>query len=175
MLDFNRLRDSTGGLHRNRSVKWLCTNQLVSRRRNTLICERFAARQGHPWQQCVGRTRSPWRAVRLLHASSRRRPRSRRPASGISKMQPNTKHGRHYGKILALRCRQSSLQKRPLTGWLHNLVRACRVRYPLVACTSRLAQSPVGPNRALNRTHCGRPSFGLKKPSPNATLPQWAG
>ena len=31
------------------------------------------------------------------------------------------------------------------------------------------------PNPALNRTHCGRPPFGLKKPSPNASLPQWAG
>ena len=28
---------------------------------------------------------------------------------------------------------------------------------------------------SLNRTHCGGPSFGLKKPSPNANPPQWAG
>ena len=33
----------------------------------------------------------------------------------------------------------------------------------------------VMPNWALNRTHCGGPSFGLKKPSPNAIPPQWAG
>ena len=30
-------------------------------------------------------------------------------------------------------------------------------------------------NPSLNRTHCGRPPFGLKKPSPNTSLPQWAG
>ena len=31
------------------------------------------------------------------------------------------------------------------------------------------------PNHSLNRTHCGGPSFGLEKPSPNANPPQWAG
>ena len=31
------------------------------------------------------------------------------------------------------------------------------------------------PNRSLNRTHCGVPPFGLEKPSPNASTPQWAG
>ena len=30
-------------------------------------------------------------------------------------------------------------------------------------------------NQSLNRTHCGVPSFGLEKPSPNASTPQWAG
>ena len=30
-------------------------------------------------------------------------------------------------------------------------------------------------NQSLNRTHCSVPSFGLKKPSPNASTPQWAG
>ena len=30
-------------------------------------------------------------------------------------------------------------------------------------------------NQSLNRTHCSVPSFGLKKPSPNASPPQWAG
>ena len=30
-------------------------------------------------------------------------------------------------------------------------------------------------NPSLNRTHCSVPSFGLKKPSPNASTPQWAG
>ena len=30
-------------------------------------------------------------------------------------------------------------------------------------------------NQSLNRTHCGVPPFGLKKPSPNASPPQWAG
>ena len=30
-------------------------------------------------------------------------------------------------------------------------------------------------NQSLNRTHCGRPPFGLLKPSPNASPPQWAG
>ena len=30
-------------------------------------------------------------------------------------------------------------------------------------------------NPSLNRTHCSVPSFGLKKPSPNASPPQWAG
>ena len=30
-------------------------------------------------------------------------------------------------------------------------------------------------NPSLNRTHCGVPPFGLKKPSPNASPPQWAG
>ena len=30
-------------------------------------------------------------------------------------------------------------------------------------------------NHSLNRTHCGRPSFGLINPSPNASPPQWAG
>ena len=33
----------------------------------------------------------------------------------------------------------------------------------------------VRPNLSLNRTHCSVPSFGLKKPSPNASPPQWAG
>jgi hypothetical protein len=31
------------------------------------------------------------------------------------------------------------------------------------------------PNNSLNRTHCGVPPFGLEKPSPNASTPQWAG
>ena len=30
-------------------------------------------------------------------------------------------------------------------------------------------------NPSLNRTHCGVPSFGLEKPSPNASPPQRAG
>ena len=30
-------------------------------------------------------------------------------------------------------------------------------------------------NPTLNRTHCSVPSFGLEKPSPNASTPQWAG
>ena len=30
-------------------------------------------------------------------------------------------------------------------------------------------------NPSLNRTHCSVPSFGLEKPSPNASPPQWAG
>ena len=30
-------------------------------------------------------------------------------------------------------------------------------------------------NPSLNRTHCSVPSFGLEKPSPNASTPQWAG
>ena len=30
-------------------------------------------------------------------------------------------------------------------------------------------------NHSLNRTHCSVPSFGLEKPSPNASTPQWAG
>ena len=30
-------------------------------------------------------------------------------------------------------------------------------------------------NQSLNRTHCSVPSFGLQKPSPNASPPQWAG
>ena len=38
-----------------------------------------------------------------------------------------------------------------------------------------LSPRSVMPNPSLNRTHCGRPTFGLKKPSPNASLPQWAG
>ena len=29
-------------------------------------------------------------------------------------------------------------------------------------------------NQSLNRTHCSVPSFGLEKPSPNASTPQWA-
>ena len=33
----------------------------------------------------------------------------------------------------------------------------------------------VRPNLSLNRTHCSVPSFGLKKPSPNASPPQWTG
>ena len=33
----------------------------------------------------------------------------------------------------------------------------------------------VRPNHSLNRTHCGVPPFGLQKPSPNASTPQWAG
>ena len=32
-----------------------------------------------------------------------------------------------------------------------------------------------GAHRSLNRTHCGGPSFGLQKPSPNASPPQLAG
>ena len=32
--------------------------------------------------------------------------------------------------------------------------------------------SAVLPNRALNRTYCGGPAFGLKKPSPNTSPPQ---
>ena len=31
------------------------------------------------------------------------------------------------------------------------------------------------PNHSLNRTHCGVPSFGLEKPSPNAVTPQRSG
>ena len=30
----------------------------------------------------------------------------------------------------------------------------------------------VPPNHSLNRTHCGVPPFGLKKPSPNTGPPQ---
>ena len=30
-------------------------------------------------------------------------------------------------------------------------------------------------NQSLNRTQCSVPSFGLEKPSPNASPPQWAG
>ena len=30
-------------------------------------------------------------------------------------------------------------------------------------------------NPSLNRTHCSVPPFGLEKPSPNASTPQWAG
>ena len=37
------------------------------------------------------------------------------------------------------------------------------------------AARAVRPNHSLNRTHCSVPSFGLKKPSPNASPPQWAG
>ena len=40
--------------------------------------------------------------------------------------------------------------------------------YPQPACA-------VWPNPSLNRTHCSVPPFGLKKPSPNASPPQWAG
>ena len=37
------------------------------------------------------------------------------------------------------------------------------------------AARAVRPNHSLNRTHCSVPSFGLKKPSPNASPPQRAG
>ena len=40
---------------------------------------------------------------------------------------------------------------------------------PRANCLSVLA------NQSLNRTHCSVPSFGLEKPSPNASPPQWAG
>ena len=45
---------------------------------------------------------------------------------------------------------------------------------PLLKCSAPKGQA-VTPNHSLNRTHCGGPSFGLKKPSPNASPPQWAG
>ena len=41
--------------------------------------------------------------------------------------------------------------------------------------TSRDSGCRVMANPSLNRTHCGVPPFGLKKPSPNANPPQWAG
>ena len=40
---------------------------------------------------------------------------------------------------------------------------------------TRASYLPVLANPSLNRTHCSVPSFGLKKPSPNASPPQWAG
>ena len=43
------------------------------------------------------------------------------------------------------------------------------------AAIRRQAAKVVRPNHSLNRTHCGGPSFGLQKPSPNASPPQWAG
>ena len=50
---------------------------------------------------------------------------------------------------------------------------------PSTYVSFRHDNSPVSwrtmPNHSLNRTHCGGPSFGLKKPSPNASPPQWAG
>ena len=39
----------------------------------------------------------------------------------------------------------------------------------------RATAGAVLANRSLNRTHCSRPPFGLKKPSPNASPPQWPG
>ena len=38
---------------------------------------------------------------------------------------------------------------------------------------SLLSPPPVMANPSINRTHCGRPPFELKKRSPNATLSQW--
>ena len=42
-------------------------------------------------------------------------------------------------------------------------------------CGLAARRSQCTPNHSLNRTHCGRPAFGLKQPSPHASLPQWAG
>ena len=36
----------------------------------------------------------------------------------------------------------------------------------------KVDHSHTTPNRALNRTYCGRPAFGLQKPSPNSGPPQ---
>ena len=41
--------------------------------------------------------------------------------------------------------------------------------------TLRGTVGKVMANQSLNRTHCGVPPFGLLKPSPNASPPQWAG
>ena len=41
--------------------------------------------------------------------------------------------------------------------------------------TAATVNLPARPNLSLNRTHCGGTSFGLEKPSPNASPPQWAG
>ena len=40
---------------------------------------------------------------------------------------------------------------------------------------TRASYLSVLANQSLNRTHCSVPSFGLEKPSPNASTPQWAG
>ena len=37
---------------------------------------------------------------------------------------------------------------------------------------SRHSPQAVMANPTLNRTYCGRPAFGLQKPSPNTSLPQ---
>ena len=49
------------------------------------------------------------------------------------------------------------------------------VEFSMCILTAGFFVKAVRPNLSLNRTHCSVPSFGLKKPSPNASPPQWAG
>ena len=78
------------------------------------------------------------------------------------KVGQNQNRERHHSGVNALVslcnlwCRQKALKPR------------CR---PL----TRANYLSVLANPSLNRTHCSVPSFGLKKPSPNASTPQWAG
>ena len=54
---------------------------------------------------------------------------------------------------------------------LRNLQVQCKRLLASTLCSVAKALA----NPSLNRTHCGVPSFGLKKPSPNASPPQRAG
>ena len=54
-------------------------------------------------------------------------------------------------------------------------VRGWQVIWSQRLSTFRASTASVLANQSLNRTHCSVPSFGLKKPSPNANTPQWAG
>ena len=48
----------------------------------------------------------------------------------------------------------------------------CRsIHFTLVVVAVTSIQS-VWPNHSVNRTYCGGPAFGLKKPSPNTSPPQ---
>ena len=82
--------------------------------------------------------------------------------SSDPKVGQNQNRERHHSVVNALAslrnlwCRLKALKQR------------------LRACT-RANYLSVLANPSLNRTHCSVPSFGLKKPSPNASPPQWAG
>ena len=58
---------------------------------------------------------------------------------------------------------------------LCNLWCRLKVLKPRWRAFTRANYLSVLANQSLNRTHCSVPSFGLEKPSPNASTPQWAG
>ena len=96
-----------------------------------------------------------------------------------------------FAPKLQLTCRLSTKPKSRLAPFAFGLHRKTRPavkgngpRSLLSAPSKALISVTVGTsqcllavlaNPSLNRTHCGVPPFGLKKPSPNASPPQWAG
>ena len=82
--------------------------------------------------------------------------------SSDSKVGKSQNRKRHHSGVSAL-------------ASLYNLWCRLKALKPRWRPFTRANYRSVLANQSLNRTHCSVPSFGLEKPSPNASTPQWAG